>query len=615
MRDFLFPYQPPKAGPVAPNAKKTAKTDKPRQAMPAPTLLKQQFTRHLRAIAALTKDKQWEEELLLKAVGTLTVLWSVRQAPKLPCAGFDYSTSMSQLPEIRRFVDWLCQQDFLHGAYWLSSAYSIWVGADYRKQLAMFFTPPSLTKRLLDDLEQAGASFGSHSFFDPACGGAAFLAPIAQRMQAALQAQRKTAGEIIRHVERYLFGTDMDPMLCQMSNQFLRIVLADEIALSGIEPKFHVAKANSLSDISNLYATLDVIVCNPPYRKMPAAEVAHYRKEYDSVIDAQPNLYGLFLALGLKLLRPSGMAGFVTPTSFMSGRYFCKLRTHLIENAHIANIGIVSDREGVFIDVEQETALTILKRHAPKQMMQTSAKVSVVSKQGDFTSVGSCLIPSGGSAWPIPRAEGDAELIRIMGTSRYRLADYGFAPRIGVFVWNRDTRQTYYQMSDARAAKAKAPYPLLWSSDITTTGEVLFGHSKKAIQEPSIIDVVEEKSSAVIRRPSILLQRVTSNDQPLRLVAGVVPNNLLRRYGGFVGENHVVVLESMQSIPQVPLELMAKLLGSGPIDRYFRCISGATNVSIFELQQLPLPEPSRLRALLKKGVSFDDAVVKAYKYR
>src|SRR3569833_583668 len=117
------------------------------------------------------------------------------------------------------------------------------------------------------------------------------------------------------------------------------------------------------------------------------------------------------MAMSLKLLRPSGMAGFVTPTSFMSGRHFCKLRRHLMENTHIANIGIVSDRLGVFIDVEQETALTIFKRREPKHRMQTSAKVSVVSKEGHFASVGNCVIPSCGSVWTIPRAVGDAQVI------------------------------------------------------------------------------------------------------------------------------------------------------------------------------------------------------------
>ena len=575
--------------------------------------LKLQFLRHVRSIGALRTGQKQGSPQLSQKIGTILTLWSKRQAPDLSCDDFEFVDFLAQVPEIGRFVDWLCKQEFLDGAYWLSSAYSIWVGNDYRKRMAMYFTPPSLTKRLLDDLEQTGASFASHSFFDPACGGAAFLAPIAQRMKAALKKQGKTATQIIRHVEEKLFGVDLDPTLCQMSSQFLRIVLADEISATGVTPTFHVTVANSLADAHNLRGTFDVIVCNPPYRKMPAEEVAKHRDEYGHVIAAQPNLYGLFLALGLKLLSSKGIAGFVTPTSFMSGRYFSKLRTHLLENAEIASIGIVSDRAGVFIDVEQETALTILKRRFGLVATQTFAQVSVVSKQGDLKSVGSCTLPGGGCAWPIPRADGDAELIRILNASKYRLADYGFVPRTGCFVWNRDKRETYYHPSEAQAAGAAAPYPLLWSSDITTTGKVRFGHSKKAVQEPSYVDVGSESSTSILRRRSVVMQRVTSNDQPLRLVAGVVPADILQRHGGFVCENHVLALESSTKTPKVPPHLLVSLLGSRPVDRYFRSISGATNVSIFELQQLPLPEPARLMALIKQGVPMDEAVLQAYK--
>jgi adenine-specific DNA-methyltransferase len=575
--------------------------------------LKLQFARHVRSIGLLGTSQKQGPRYLLQKVGTVVTLWSRRQAPNLPCEDFESIDSLAKTSEVELFVDWLCEQSFLDGAYWLSSAYSIWVGNDYRKRLAMYFTPPSLTKRLLDDLEQTGASFASHSFFDPACGGAAFLAPIAQRMKTALKKQGKTAAQIIRHVEEKLFGVDLDPTLCRMSSQFLRIVLADEILATGVTPTFHVTVANSLAGAHNLRGSFDVIVCNPPYRKMPAEEVAKHRDEYGHVIDAQPNLYGLFLALGLKLLSPKGIAGFVTPTSFMSGRYFSKLRTHLLENAEIASIGIVSDRAGVFIDVEQETALTILKRRSGSAATQTSAHVSVVSKQGDLKLVGSCTLPRGGCAWPIPRGEGDAELIRILSASKYRLADYGFVPRTGCFVWNRDKRETYYHPSEALAAGATAPYPLFWSSDITTTGKVRFGHSKKAVQEPSYVDVGSESSTSILRRRSVVMQRVTSNDQPLRLVAGVVPADILQRHGGFVCENHVLALESSTKTPKVPPHLLVSLLGSRPVDRYFRSISGATNVSIFELQQLPLPEPARLMALIKQGIPMDEAVLQAYK--
>lgn len=575
-----------------------------------PTIEKQQFARRARALFKIIAKEQYGYQ---QAVGTLLTLWSKRQAPNLSCDSLPFLDDFGSNTEALNFVEWLCCHDFLDAAYWLSSAYSIWMGQEYRKRLAMYFTPPSLTRRLLDDLEKAGASYLEHSFFDPACGGAAFLAPIAIRMKSALKAEGKSPRHIIRHIEQHLFGTDLDPFLCEMSGHFLRMALAEEIEQAHVEPSFYLAQANSLTDIPNLYEKFDVIVCNPPYRKMPTAEVAVYRPDYDVVIDAQPNLYGLFMLLGLRLLRPTGIAAFVTPTSFMSGQYFSKLRTHLMKNAEILNIGIVSDRTGVFMDVEQETALSILRRRPPKHITETTANVSVVSRQGSFTSVGKCVIPNSGSAWPIPRVEGDAKLIRVVGKSKFRISDYGYKPRTGIFVWNRDKRPTFYSWAEATAAKALAPVPLLWSSDIRPNGQVDFAQTLKKNAEPCFVDAQRHDSVSIVRRPSVLLQRVTSNEQPLRLVAGAVPQEVFKRFGGFLGENHVVALEANDDFPAVSPDVIVALLGSQPVDRYFRCISGATNVSIFELLQLPLPDPRRLSALLKTGLPINEAVTRAYR--
>ena len=104
------------------------------------------------------------------AAETILTLWSKTQRPTLSCTGLKFSKKLASEPKLKSFVAWLFEFPMLDSAYWLSSAYAIWTGVEYRKNLAMFFTPASITKRLLDDLEQAGVSFTEHTFFDPACG-------------------------------------------------------------------------------------------------------------------------------------------------------------------------------------------------------------------------------------------------------------------------------------------------------------------------------------------------------------------------------------------------------------------------------------------------------------
>lgn len=544
-------------------------------------------------------------------VGTVLARWSKESFPGLPRPGLQTDAKLRDSPAVSAFVDFVKGQSLLEAAYWLSSAYAQLAGEECRRKFAMYFTPPLLTCRLLDDLSTSGVDFTVGKFCDPACGGAAFLAPIAMRMRDTLRQRGASPAQILDHVRDHLCGFDRDATLCKMSKHFLFMVLHDEIVATGARPKFQVYHGDSLLRAQQLLGALDVVVCNPPFRKMPSAEVAHYLSDFADIVEAQPNLYALFVALCVKLLAPGGICALVTPTSFLSGQYFSKLRTFLMTQTTVLSIGMVSDRLGVFIEVEQETALTLARRDENGHLSTSEAAVSVVARDGEYVDVGRCVLPNSGASWPIPRSESDVALLKIAATSRVTLADYGYAPRIGAFVWNRDARTTYPSAKSAARARGNAAVPLLWSSDISRDGRLRFTGYPKANREHCFVNLGRKDHPSVVRRPSVLLQRVTSNDQPRRLIAAAVPKSLIETYGGFVGENHTVILEQVNPAPALTPEQLAQLLATPTVDRYFRCISGATNVSVFELKQLRLPDPGRLKALLTQGHDMPSAAREA----
>ena len=544
--------------------------------------------------------------------GTVLRLWCEKDFPALPKPTLPHSKVLAEKREVSGFVTMLSELGFLEATYWLSSLYAIHSDEGHRKELAMFFTPASLTEGLLDDLADQGVDFGTQSFMDPACGGAAFLAPIAMRIRAKLKARRYSTKEALKHIERHLHGCDLDKTLCSLSKHFLWMALHDEIQETGFLPSFRVRAANSLTDLKGQLGTVDVVVCNPPYRKMNAAELDPLRKVYADVVEAQPNLYALFIALCVRLLRIGGRAALVTPTSFMSGQYFGRLRTFLIRNSDFEHLGMVSERSGVFMDVEQETALTVLRRRKEKDRPWIQTSVSVVSGAGEYKSVGECTLPNSGAVWPVPRSVEDVTLLREAAKSRFRLSDYGYRVRIGSYVWNRDTRPKFHSLKDARRVKAETAMPLMWSRDIVPGRTVRLDNSPAFDGGHRFVDFGTKQHSSVITAPCVVMQRVTSNDQPRRLVAAVVSPALFKKYGGFIGENHVVIIEAVDPKPALSPSKMAKLLSANSVDRCFRCISGATNVSSFELNHLALPDPQALRKATTKDRSMDEAVRLAF---
>lgn len=542
-------------------------------------------------------------------IGAVLQAWFRRSYPKLIRTAIFAPPRLVEHVSVQAFAIALSQQRLLDAAYWLSSAYAKLIQSDQRRALSMYFTPPNLVARVLDDLSSQGVRFDSEHFFDPACGGAAFLVPIAIRMRLQLY-QRLPPAKLLAHVQSHLHGMDLDETLCSLSRELLRAVLYDEISSCGIEPTFSIRKGNSLADAEHLHQAADVVVCNPPYRKMSAKEVDAAKHEFGHVLSAQPNLYGLFIALAMKFLRSDGTCAVVTPTSYLSGHSFSSLREYLRRECHVASIGMVVEKEGVFMDVQQETAVTIFKRKSLHDVaLRTS--ISLISSLGELTQVGECVLPHLGAAWPIPRAAADVKLIAKSAEMMCRLRDYGYAIKVGNYVWNRDQRTAYVSKNVALRYNKNA-IPLLWSSDVKPGKPIQFDGIKKRNGERRFVVVTDPEPPYVIRKPCVLLQRVTSNEQPRRLVAAAVSRTFFDEYEGFIGENHTIMLIPAPGRPALTPNQLAELLGCRQVDRLFRCISGATNVSVFELGQLPLPDPDALKLCLGRGLSMQDAVTKLY---
>jgi adenine-specific DNA-methyltransferase len=565
----------------------------------------------IRSVRALQKVCRTQRVEARTLIGTILYQWCKNSYPRLSIGKLHHESHLLNTASIAKFELQLRRLPMLEAAYWLSTAYTALSPNDYRKRLAMYFTPPPIANRLLDDLSDQGVRFDTHcSFLDPACGGAAFLTLVADRMRRDLAGRQASAAQILRHAERHLHGMEIDKTLCTLAQYFLRMVFYTEICAVGRSPRFDIVCKDSLVELdrpSRRLRRFDVVVCNPPYRKLTPEESEQYQAHLTDVTQGQPNLYALFIYLAAKLAKRGGAIGLVTPTSFLSGHSFSVLRTYLLKHASVRHIGIIRDRLRVYLDVEQDTALTVIRRFKPADDTHTVAQVSVVERDGKYQKIGNCSLPNSGSSWPLARDEYDLRLLAQASKNTFRLADYGYTPTVGAYVWNRDRRKRYETFQDVPAKARANSYPLLWASDVQISGRLLFDqHSPSGTQE-RYVHLGPAGHAMVKKNPSVILQRVTTSEQPTRLLGAAVSAQFIKDHGGFVGENHVVILEQTADVSALPPTQLLKLLKSNVINRYFNCISGCANVSIFELQQVPLPDPILLRNLLNGGIAIEKA--------
>lgn len=553
---------------------------------------KQYFFRLLMALKKLKREGYSPIDI----VTNILHQWMLLVTPSVALQHQSERPSVSEA-EIK-FSNWLADMDILTGAFWLSTTYAELIEHEQRKSSAMFFTPPYLSSRMLDN---AGELLFSGKIIDPACGGAAFLAPVAHRIAENFGQIGKSSEEILSHIESHLYGIDSDPFLCRLSSEFLRMVLAPHIANAGRDPEFNILQGDGLSLLDESQSSFSLVLSNPPYRKMTKPEAKLFNSTYGSVIEGQPNLYTLFMRRATQLLASSGTAVLLTPMSFLSGRSFSKLREMLIAEGNVEQLDLIHNRSGVFMRAEQDAVVTVWRKVSKVDAL---ASVYSLSFGASCPKIGSLELSKPGAPWLVPRRKEDAELLPLLADRKFTLEYYGYRAKTGAIVVHRDKRNRY--SSEKTAENPGCLVPLIWARDIGHDGSFNLRLGPQC--NDRFVDVEKPNAAALIKKPAVAMQRVTSSDQKRRLNCAAIPPDLHAQYGGVSGENHVCFLESSSSTPDLTPELLAQILRTNILDRLFRCISGATNVSAYELYQLPLPEIGTVREALSRGIPIEGAV-------
>jgi len=506
-------------------------------------------------------------------------------------------------PETEQFAQWLSGMDAQSAAFWLSSAYASLVSQETRQDRALFFTPPELSERVIRNLESAGADFTTARCIDPASGGAAFLAPLARHIRQRLVERRFKPGKILKHIASHLTGWDIDPVLCRLSRAFVWMAVYEDIEATGLIPQLEIDTRDAVRRSVHANCEYDVVVCNPPYRKVSAPELLNLGADHRATSSGQPNLYAIFMGLTLSLAKPTGHLALLTPTSFLSGQYFAPIRRRLASTAHIRQVDLVERRQGVFVGVEQETAVTVLERQGKGNLAVPQTTVFAIGSERAAEFVGVTVVPSNGAPWVLPRAKGDVSLLSLFGRRNHTLASYGYTTRVGLFVPHRDQRRT----SKAKGKQRRA-FPLIWSTDIGQDGRFEFGQNE---HRQRFVVIAKRDDKVVHRCSAVALQRTTAKDDSRRLVAAPISAAFVQRHGGYVGENHVILLLKGERAV-CDENLLAAILRSHTVDRLFRCISGSVAVSATELAQLPLPDPQVVMDALRRKDPLEFAVVEGY---
>jgi adenine-specific DNA-methyltransferase len=285
----------------------------------------------------------------------------------------------------------------------------------------------------------------------------------------------------------------------------------------------------------------------------------------------------MFVRRALDEVPPGGLIGHILPASFLGGPEFSAFRRRIMQLADVLVLDLVEKRRGVFLDALQDASFVVLRRRSVPVENPPAATSSsgVLLHLGEFISPGRAALPADGFPWSLP---GDGP------SDAATLADYGYQGHVGYLVANRQSERLYRH-------PAKGRLPLAWASCVTPDGVFDFDRGRHARKAGGRGFVSVPKSAAyAIRVPCVLVQRTSSSSQSRRLTAAAVPEEFLRRHGGMVGENHVIILVPTRVDALAPAELAA-ILNGPQANAMLARICGSASISVRVLESMPLPRP------------------------
>ena len=446
--------------------------------------------------------------------------------------------------------------------YWIGTLYTLMLPIKTRRSQATYFTPPTVADAVVDLAIDAGFDLATDDVLDPAAGGAAFLSTLAGRMA--------IAGLNASEVAYRLNGIEIDAGLATLSRRLIAERLGAPL------PRDVIVTGDALR--VSIPASYGLVIANPPYGRMSMEEVrgrAWRRIAHSGHI----NKYALFAELCFRHAKPGGIVALVIPSSFRSGPLYDRMRKYIRSQAEVLAIGSIAGREGVFLDVAQDISVLVARKGTSHRADARVRFPVIGSTLSSSEAVAQTLPLEPTDAWPLPAIDPDT----VGGAT---LADYGITARAGYFVWNREQTRLTQKLGRRRG------YPLIWAKNVRP-GELCRPAGKKGMKADFVAFAGD--STAIVTGPAAVMQRTTNDKQPRRLVVAMVDPAVIARWGGFVTENHTIILTADDA---ERLRLAVALLNTAAVDQRYRRVSGTAAVSVTLLRQLDLPSADAFAAAM-----------------
>lgn len=367
------------------------------------------------------------------------------------------------------------------------------------------------------------------------------------------------------------------------------------------------------ADQKTLY---DIVIANPPYYKLN--KDSPQAKAMQELIHGQPNIYALFMALAVCMLKKNGQAVFITPRSFCSGLYYKRFREWFLNELLLTHIHLFESRKEIFDEdnILQENIILKAVKSPHNQVNQDNHIIVSTSRDKSFHDFQTFDLHysqvvfqnKANTLIKIPSSPTDIQVLQVVDNWTNTLHSLGLEISTGPVVPFRSKEHLFHE--DGKGTSV----PLLWMHNLQEWN-VEWPKNKNGKEQ----FIRNNKNSQRLLLPTknyVLLKRFSSKEQKRRLYAAVLLQSEFRQYSDIGIENHLNYIYRPKGVlSEDEVYGIAALLNTFLIDAYFRVLNGNTQVNASDIRILPLPSGDAIREIgayiIRKKPSIGDELDKA----
>lgn len=496
----------------------------------------------------------------------------------------------------------------------IGKLYQFYIKADDKKKYGQFYTDEAIIDEILDDIgiDESNDKLLNSRYLDPACGTGSFIVRIVNRI-IAVGIKRKIPANVISEAISRIYGFDVMNFAIYIAQSNMLVQMIPVIAIDkNIKIKFNLFVTNSIENLTPEEVSTDIdivmqikqrrgvfkngfdfIIGNPPYFKVKSLNKSQ-KNYFNEILSGQQNMYGLFLYLIIKLLKRGGKLGVIVPESLKSGQYFRALREYIFYNCIITNLVTFDCRKTNFVNALQGVLIICaikgkINSNIPYkiEIKNVTNKDYLLKKKFNNKNIAEYKdVVRYIKNYPILLVCKKAEEYNLFNAT-YKDCNYlsdcevGYKAQTGKLVWNQVKK---YLVNESKENTKL----IIWSNNIEQYKYSPTGDKNRKNK----YGLFEDKLKKLICfEECILLKRISIKEQSNRINACYFMGE------EYFLENHVNFIKKVNELSTVSYNYILALLNSDLINFIMSQINGNNQISVTELNLLPIKRSDRYEEL------------------